>query len=94
MNAFGILEGFSFGILEGFAFGALSEQIFHPADQNPEPHVVLEPALPTLADELDNFVESERGKVEDFLCLGRVVMFGFTERYAYDVKYVSILRSV
>jgi len=81
LNAFGVLEGFPFG---DFSACALSEQVFHPADQNAEPHAVLEPALPTLADELEDFVEGERGEVEDFLWLGRVTVttFGFTERHA------------
>jgi len=86
LNPFGVLEGFSFGDFPACAC-ALSEQLFHPADQNTEPHAVLEPALPTLADELDDFVERERREVEDFLWLGRVVamaMFGFTERHAYE----------
>ena len=88
LNPFGILEVFSFGDFPACAYVcALSEQLFHPADQDPEPHAVLEPALPTLADESDDFVERERGEVEDFLWLGRAVAmamatFGFTERHA------------
>jgi hypothetical protein len=47
-------------------------QSFYSAHQNQKSHVVVEPQLPRVADDLDDFGERGRGDVENFPFLGVV----------------------
>jgi hypothetical protein len=60
---------------------ALIEPFSYSVHQNPKSHVVVEPAVPQLTDELQDFGERERGGVLD------VIVFNFSvKRCTYDER--------
>ena len=64
----------------GRSFRALVKQFFYSTHQDPKRSIVVEPALPRVADELDDFGDRVRGKI---LFLDVIIFF---RRCTYERK--------